>query len=81
MPGQSGNRNGPAAEALFNSPHGVIWEADGSVLVVDIGNVSIKRIRDGEVTTLATAADSKMVMPIDMMPAAMSTLPKSVATR
>ncbi len=69
VPGQSGNQDGPANEALFNSPHGVIWEADGSVLVVDIGNASIKRIKGGEVTTLATAADSKMVMPIDMMPA------------
>jgi streptogramin lyase len=69
VPGQSGNQDGPADQALFNSPHGVIWEADGGVLVVDIGNASIKRIRDGVVTTLATAADSAMVMPIDMMPA------------
>ena len=68
VPGQSGNQDGPANEALFNSPHGVIWEAGGSVLVVDI-DASIRRIKDGEVTTLATAADSKMVMPIDMMPA------------
>ncbi len=70
VPGQSGDRNGPAEQALFNSPHGVIWEADGGVLVVDIGNASIKRIRDGVVTTLASAADTEMVMPIDMMPAA-----------
>jgi len=69
VPGQSGNQDGPAGQALFNSPHGVIWEDDGGVLVVDIGNASIKRIRDGVVTTLATAADTEMVMPIDMMPA------------
>ena len=69
VPGQSGNQDGAAENALFNSPHGVIWESDGSVLVVDIGNASIKRISDGVVTTLATAADTEMVMPIDMMPA------------
>jgi len=66
---------------LFNSPHGVIWESDESVLVVDIGNASIRRIAGGVVTTVAKATDTEMVMPIDMMPAAMSTLPKSVATR
>ena len=69
VPGQSGNRDGPTDEALFNSPHGVIWESDDAVLVVDIGNASIKRIADGMVTTVAKAADTEMVMPIDMMPA------------
>jgi len=69
VPGQSGNQDGPAAEAQFNSPHGVIWESDGAVLVVDIGNAAIKRIAEGVVTTVAKAADTEMVMPIDMMPA------------
>ena len=67
--GQSGNQDGPAASALFNSPHAVVWDAEGGVLVVDIGNASIRRIKDGEVTTVATAATSKLVMPIDLMPA------------
>jgi len=69
VPGESGLRDGPADQALFNSPHGVIWEADDSVLVVDIGNAAIRRIKDGMVTTVGSAATSKMVMPIDMMPA------------
>lgn len=69
VPGQSGLRDGPAAEALFNSPHGVIWESNDSILVVDIGNAAIRRIKDGMVTTVGSAATSKMVMPIDMMPA------------
>jgi streptogramin lyase len=69
VPGQSGYQDGPAAEALFNSPHGITLEADGSVLVVDIGNAAVRRIKDGEVTTVSTAADSEMVMPIDLMPA------------
>ena len=67
--GESGFNDGPAAEALFNSPHAVVWEADGGVLVVDIGNASIRRVKDGMVTTVATAATSNFTMPIDMMPA------------
>ena len=67
-PGQSGSRDGPATEAQFNSPHAVVWDAEGSLLVVDIGNAAIRRIKDGVVTTVATKADSNMVMPIDMMP-------------
>ena len=69
VPGQSGYSDGPAAAALFNSPHGITLEADGSVLVVDIGNAAIRRIKDGVVTTVSTAADTEMVMPIDLMPA------------
>ena len=69
MVGKSGFQDGPAASAQFNSPHAVVWEADGGLLVVDIGNASIRRVKDGEVTTLANAANSKLVMPIDMMPA------------
>ena len=69
MPGESGFREGPAASALFNSPHGVAWEADGGLLVVDIGNARIRRIKDGMVTTVAAADTSKIVMPIDLMPA------------
>ena len=67
--GQSGFQDGPAAEALFNSPHAVVWDAEGGLLLVDIGNASIRRLKDGVVTTVATAATSNMVMPIDMMPA------------
>jgi len=69
MPGQSGLQDGPAASARFNSPHAVVWDAEGGVLVVDIGNASIRRIKDGEVSTVATAATSNMAMPIDLMPA------------
>lgn len=69
VPGQSGFKDGPAADALFNSPHGVVWDSEGGVLVVDIGNAAIRLVRDGMVTTLASAATSQMVMPIDMMPA------------
>lgn len=69
VPGESGFSDGAAASALFNSPHGVAWDAEGGILVVDIGNARIRRISDGMVTTVASAEDSGMVMPIDMMPA------------
>lgn len=67
--GKSGFNDGPANEALFNSPHAVVWEANGGILVVDIGNASIRRIKDGMVTTVTTAAEAKFAMPIDMLPA------------
>jgi hypothetical protein len=69
VPGESGFREGPAATALFNSPHGVAWDAEGGLLVVDIGNAKIRRIMDGMVTTVAAADTSIIVMPIDLMPA------------
>jgi DNA-binding beta-propeller fold protein YncE len=53
MPGLTGMRDGPGAQALFRSPHAVVWEADRGLLVVDIGNARLRRIRDGIVTTVA----------------------------
>jgi hypothetical protein len=66
--GKPGFNDGPANEALFNSPHAVVWDTEGGLLVVDIGNASIRRVIGGVVSTVASAANSKMVMPIDMMP-------------
>jgi hypothetical protein len=65
--GESGFNDDPAAEALFNSTYAVVLEADGGVLFVDISNASIRRVKDGMVTTVATAAISNFAMPIDMM--------------
>jgi streptogramin lyase len=70
VPGQSGYQDGPAATAMFNSPHAVVWDGEGGWLLVDIGNASIRRVKDGEVTTIATPATANLAMPIDMMPAA-----------
>ena len=53
VPGVSGMRDGPGAQALLRSPHAVVWEADGGLLFVDIGNARLRRIRDGIVTTVA----------------------------
>lgn len=66
IPGESGMQDGPVDKALFNSPHGLVFDNDGSLLVVDIGNGSIRRIKDGMVTTILPAGTDGMVMPIDI---------------
>lgn len=66
VPGESGMQDGPADKALFNSPHGLVYDNDGGLLVVDIGNGSIRRIKDGMVTTALPAETDGMAMPIDI---------------
>jgi len=66
VPGVSGLQDGPAGEALFNSPHAVAWDDAGGILVVDIGNASVRRIKDGTVTTVVGPGEGGMAMPIDM---------------
>lgn len=66
--GETGLQDGPAAQALFNSPHGLVWDNDGGLLIVDIGNARIRRIKDGMVSTVLTADVPEMVMPIDIAP-------------
>lgn len=67
--GETGMRDGPALRALFNSPHGLAWDDDGGLMIVDIGNGSIRRLKDGIVTTVLTSDASEMAMPIDIAPA------------
>lgn len=50
---ESGYRDGPAERALFASPHAVVWTPEGAILVADIGNARIRRVADGEVSTVA----------------------------
>ena len=64
--GESGMRDGAVDQALFNSPHGIVWDNDGGLLVVDIGNGGIRRIKDGVVTTVLEAGTENMAMPIDI---------------
>ena len=58
VPGESGYRDGPAAQALFASPHSVVWTADGGILVADIGNARIRRVANGIVTTVAGSGEA-----------------------
>ena len=49
-----GFRDGPVDQALLQHPLGVTALPDGSVAVCDTYNGAVRRIADGEVTTLAT---------------------------
>jgi len=50
---EAGYLDGPAQAARFQDPEGVAIAADGAVLVADAGNHCLRRIKDGEVSTLA----------------------------
>ena len=65
-PGTSGGSDGPARQALFNSPHAALWGADGSLYTPDIGNAVIRRLRNGIVETVAGSTGDKMVYPMDI---------------
>jgi sugar lactone lactonase YvrE len=55
--GEKGHRDGPAPRALFNAPHAVATLPNGNVLVADTMNHCIRRIADGEVSTVAGAPE------------------------
>lgn len=70
-PGESGFRDGPCAEALFDAPHAVAWAPGGALLVADIGNGRIRRIEGGVVETLVggpedEGADPSLKWPMDL---------------
>ncbi|MEO6327063.1 MAG: hypothetical protein ABIT01_12755 [Thermoanaerobaculia bacterium] len=54
-----GAADGPAAEARFNNPVGIALDAEGSLLIADRGNYTIRRVSSaGQVTTVAGLAGS-----------------------
>ena len=65
-PGKSGGADGPARQALFNSPHAALWGEDGALYTPDIGNATIRRVRNGMVEAVAGAGGDKLVYPIDI---------------
>lgn len=73
-PGQAGFADGASGTAKFSAPHGILLEADGSILVADIGNGRLRRVKDGTVTTLAGTGtpgkadgpDGTLHMPMDL---------------
>lgn len=50
--GADGMENGAADQASFSMPQGVAVGEDGTVYVSDTGNSAVRKIRDGQVTTL-----------------------------
>jgi len=65
-PGKPGGVDGPALQSLFNSPHAVLWGEDGALYTPDIGNATIRRVRNGVVETVAGSGSDKMVYPMDI---------------
>ena len=51
--GESGDKDGPGNEAIFNSPQGIAVRNDGTIIVADTGNCKIRGIDlDGNVFTI-----------------------------
>lgn len=50
--GENGSADGPADQAMFSGPKGVAVDGDGTVYVSDTDNGTVRRIRDGQVTTI-----------------------------
>ena len=55
--GELGIADGPAATARFNFPNGIVVGADGAIFVADSCNHSVRRIKDGAVTTFAGSGE------------------------
>ena len=63
MAGQSGLRDGDAAQALFNRPAGIAVDPWGNIFVTEEGNRSVRKIApNGRVTTVA-GPDAGLVAP------------------
>ena len=58
IPGNAGFRDGPADSAKFISPHAVVIDRNGGIVVADIGNARVRLINDGMVSTIAGNGES-----------------------
>jgi RHS repeat-associated protein len=54
---QDGSVDDPNTPAQLNSPEGLALEADGALLIADTGNHRIRRLKDGQLTTVAGNGD------------------------
>ncbi len=58
--------DGPADEAQFRSPEGIVLDADGNIVLAEYGNRAIRQITtDGTVTTLHTFAKKPHLLDYD----------------
>jgi sugar lactone lactonase YvrE len=61
--GESGADDGPAAQARFNLPEGLVLDAAGNLLIADTWNQTIRRLSpDGMVSTVAGAAGDEQTL-------------------
>lgn len=51
--GDAAYKDGKATDAMFNQPYGLAVDLDGGLIVVDTYNNRIRKIKDGQVTTIA----------------------------
>ncbi len=58
-----GYADGPAGSALFDTPCGIVVAPDGTLIVADTGNHRLRKIANGQVTTLP------VVFPAEVNPA------------
>ncbi|MYM34560.1 gluconolaconase [Duganella sp. FT94W] len=55
---RAGLADGPAAQALFDTPTGIVVSADGDLFIADTANHAIRKLsRDGTVSTVAVAKE------------------------
>ena len=52
--GAAGSADGTASQAQFCGPKGVAVDRDGTVYVADTDSGAVRRVRDGQVTTILT---------------------------
>ncbi len=69
--GRAALTHGTAERAAFSAPQGVAVGDDGSVYVADTGNGAVRKIQDGDVTTLISRdlkqTDSGLTSPIGLL--------------
>jgi NHL repeat len=73
--GVPGSVDGPVRSAKFRYPGGVTVAPDGSVYVADTGNASVRRIKDGQVTTVVTAGKGALTAARGFVPCALCIKP------
>jgi DNA-binding beta-propeller fold protein YncE len=66
--GLSGYQDGPAAQALFHHPVDVVLDAQGTLYVADQFNHRVRRIRDGQVDTLAGSGPAGIAVQAGTIP-------------
>jgi sugar lactone lactonase YvrE len=58
--GQQGSADGVAANASFYIPYDLAFDSSGSLYVTDVGNGAIRKIVNGQVSTVTSALDNPL---------------------